>query len=166
MTEMNNIYLTGMMGCGKSTVGGLLAECAGRAFVDTDKEIEKELRMPVPRIFGELGEAAFRTAEREALRRAARLDGAVVSCGGGIVLDPENVRLMRRTGRIVYLDRNVERIAASVDTENRPLLREAGDLRRVFDDRRELYQAACDHRLNNDGTAREAVDGIRRLLEL
>ncbi len=119
-----NIYLTGFSGTGKSTVGPLVAERLGFRFVDLDAEIERTAGRPVAEIFRAEGEEAFRRYETEALRRLGAAGGLVVATGGGVVLRPENRRLMAETGLVVCLEARPEtilrRLADQVPT--RPLL--------------------------------------------
>jgi len=159
--------MTGMMGCGKSAVGKRLAEKTGRPYIDLDEAIEKRAGKQITRIFEEKGEVAFRRMERDMLKDAAARGGMVVSTGGGIVLDAENVRLMRETGVVVYLYRPLADIAADVDIQKRPVLR--GDIRnleKVFRERKDTYEQSCTHKLRNDGTVEEAVEGLIALLQL
>ncbi len=119
-----NIYLTGFSGTGKSTAGPVVAHRLGFDFVDLDAEIERAAGRPVPEIFKTAGEDAFRRLETEALTRLAARAGLVVATGGGVVLRPENRRLMAESGLVVCLEARPEtiarRLAALVPT--RPLL--------------------------------------------
>lgn len=121
--DEGNIYLVGMMGAGKTTVGRALARRLGRPFVDCDKEIVQRTGVPVATIFEIEGEAGFRRRESEALAQIAATPGQVVATGGGAVLAEVNRETLRRQGTVVYLrvsvDRLVERTAR--DTA-RPLL--------------------------------------------
>lgn len=121
-----NIVLSGMMGSGKSTIGRIVAGLLDRPFVDTDKQVEETAGCSVATIFAEQGEAAFRDMEREAVRRVAATQGQVVSLGGGVVMDPDNVAHLRATGDIVWIDVPVEvlvgRLASSAKPNKRPLL--------------------------------------------
>lgn len=100
---MENIILVGFMGTGKSAVGQLLARKLGRSFVDLDERIEKAAGKPIPVIFAEQGEAGFRKLEAEQVREAARLKQHVISTGGGVVLNEENVRALKASGIMVCL---------------------------------------------------------------
>lgn len=109
MTD-KNIVLIGFMGTGKTTVGRRLAAILGRAFVDTDAEIEQALGKPVARIFAEDGELRFRAEEAVVCRRLAKCRGLVIATGGGILLDPGNVRHLRENGILIALTASVEEI--------------------------------------------------------
>lgn len=102
------IFLTGMPGSGKTGVGRALARRLDAAFLDTDHLVEAMARMPVPAIFTTRGEAFFRSLERRALALAAGARDVVVATGGGVPVDPRNVRLMRRAGTVVALEASPE----------------------------------------------------------
>ena len=121
-----NIVLSGMMGSGKSTIGRIVAELLGRPFVDTDKQVEETAGRSVATIFADQGEAVFRLMERDAVRHVAAQRGQVVSLGGGVVMDPDNVAHLRETGDIVWIDVPIDvlvgRLASSAKPNKRPLL--------------------------------------------
>ena len=122
MTE--RILLVGMMGAGKTTTGRLVAEKLGWEYLDSDAEVERTTGLTVPALFARDGEAAFRDAEADALRRAcATPDAVVVAVAGGAVLRPENRSLLRASGRVIWLRARPETLAARVgDGAGRPLL--------------------------------------------
>jgi len=162
------IYLVGFMGCGKSTVGRALAEELGWSFFDLDDEIEKREGLPIAEIFDTRGEAAFREIESAALRDRVRQVRSgrpqVVALGGGAILSEPNFDLVSNNGVTVWLDcpfSDVQRrIAAQT---HRPLARDAGKLRELFETRRALY-ARADHRVEvKDDDARSAVARILAL---
>ncbi len=94
------------MGTGKSAVGRLLAKRLNRPFLDLDKSIEKEIGQTVPQIFEREGEAGFRRLEKQAVQRAAALNGHVVATGGGVMMDEENIRTLKSSGVLVCLTAN------------------------------------------------------------
>ena len=110
--EINkNIFLIGFMGCGKSTMAGMLAEATGARLIEMDETIEKEAGMTINEIFETYGEAHFRDLESQLILRIAEQGGAVVSCGGGAILRPENVANMKKNGKIIYFSpRTVRKI--------------------------------------------------------
>lgn len=116
--------LVGFMGTGKSAVGKLLGERLGRPFVDLDRKIEKEAGRAVAQIFQGEGEAGFRKREREAVREAAALEGHVIATGGGVMMDEENVRLLKGSGWLVCLSASPDVILrrTTATLHNRPLL--------------------------------------------
>lgn len=140
-----NIVLVGFMGTGKTTVGRRLAARLDMVFVDMDDEIVRRQGKPIPRIFAEDGEAAFRAMERELVQELAAGSGHVIGTGGGIVLDPANLRDFERTGRVVCLWLRPETILERLDGDaTRPLLAgpdKAAKLRETLESRRALYEA-------------------------
>ena len=126
-----NLILCGFMGCGKTTVGRRLAALSGRELVDMDAYIEKEQGKTVREIFDTLGESAFRQMETEAARALSQKNGLVIASGGGTVLNPENVRLLRQSGKILLLDVPLAALQERLKSDTqRPLLQRP--------DRREL----------------------------
>ncbi len=118
------VYLVGMPGAGKTVVGRELAGTLGVPFIDLDAEIERDEGKPVSQIFADEGEAAFRAMEASALVEAGTHDPAVVSCGGGVVLEPANRISLRNTGTVVYLDVPLDCCASGCGpAAERPLIR-------------------------------------------
>ena len=99
------VLLIGMMGCGKSTVGRLLAERMRLPLIDLDEEIARAAGKTIPEIFEQEGEAGFRARETAALERALAREAGVIATGGGIVMRAENIRMMREKGFVVWLCR-------------------------------------------------------------
>lgn len=131
-----NIFLVGLMGAGKSTVGRILARRLGKRFVDTDHEIEKRNGVTIPVIFEIEGEEGFRRREQEVLADLAQEKDLVLSTGGGIVLKPENREVLRNHGFVVYLNARPELLAERTKHDRtRPLLNVEDPLTRL----RELY---------------------------
>ena len=136
MNERTNIYLIGLMGAGKTTVGRQLAKRMGRPFLDSDQEIVERTGVPIPTIFEIEGEGGFRRREAQILADLTARPGIVMATGGGIVLNPENRRCLHETGWVVYL--NVPPLLLYERTKqdrNRPLLRVSDPLAKL----EELY---------------------------
>lgn len=159
-----HIYLTGMMGSGKTTIGRMLAQRLGCPFVDADEYVERAARRTIPQIFAQEGEAGFRDWETRALREIAASRPCVVATGGGAVLREENVALMRKSGVVVLLDRSLADMLRDVSQEERPNL--AGDkeerMRTLHAARSARYHEACDIAFDNGGSP---FDAMRRLVE-
>lgn len=146
-----NLILCGMMGCGKTTVGKLLA--SDRTWLDTDTLIE-EKHGKISDIFAKHGEAHFRALERALVRELCERDGLVLSTGGGLVLDSENVKLLKKKGLIVFLQAEKQTLFARLQADtSRPLL-QAGSLSQRLDEllatRTPLYLQAADVVVNVD----------------
>jgi shikimate kinase len=172
---MRAIVLMGFMGTGKSEVGRRLARRLGRAFVDTDALVAERAGKPVPAIFADDGEAAFRVLEREAIAGLGERPGAVIAVGGGAVLAAENVRRLREIGVLVHLTARPETVLERVgDVADRPVLAggaraAGGDARaaiaRLLEARRPAYEAAADLTVDtSDRSVDEVVEEIRRLV--
>jgi shikimate kinase len=127
-----NIYLVGFMGTGKSSVGCMLAKRKKWGFVDLDELIELQQQRRIVDIFAKDGEAYFRKIEKKVLKQAATQDKFVVACGGGIVLDQQNIKLMKKTGTIVCLSATCETILKRVSSStHRPILNVAKPRERI-----------------------------------
>ncbi len=158
VSQKENIVLTGMPGSGKTTVGTRLAKALNRPFFDTDAEIVKQTGMEIPQIFEQYGEAYFRDVESEVVRRIANQStGSVIATGGGAILRDENVRALRRTGRIYFLDRALEHL---LPTQDRPLASTVNDIRRRYEERYERYCATCQRRIVTDEQVEHTVSEI------
>lgn len=157
--EMENIVLIGMPSSGKSTVGRALAERLDKRFVDSDALVTERIGMPIADYFAQRGEAAFREREQEAVADLAATGGQVIATGGGAILRPENVTALRRSGRLVFLDRSPEKLIATAD---RPLASDREALRRRYEERYDLYCAAADLHIDGDGTVEETAQRIEK----
>ena len=123
MGNPRHLWLVGLSGCGKSTVGPRLARALGLPWVDTDAEISRESGKSIPEIFQEEGEEAFRDKEAAVLTKISAGPGSVVSCGGGIVLREANRQTMASTGLRIYLQADPATLARRIrSSQNRPLL--------------------------------------------
>jgi shikimate dehydrogenase len=140
-----NIALIGMPGCGKSTVGKLLARQLGLLFVDADTELELRTGRRIPEIFANSGEELFRALESETLAELCAHGGQVIAAGGGAVLRPENRSALRRNSRVVWIRRDLDKLA----TEGRPLSQDADAPARLWAEREPLYRAAADLTADN-----------------
>lgn len=152
---MHNIFLIGFMGVGKSTIAKLLAKELQAELVEMDETIEAEAGMSINEIFEKFGEQHFRDLETALVERVAKTGGAVVSCGGGAVLRPENVGLMKQSGKIIFLSATPETIYERVKhSTNRPLLNgnmNVEYIRGLMERRREAYENAADVVISTDG---------------
>lgn len=158
---MSNIYLIGFMGAGKSTVGSMVASRLGRPFIDMDSAIESEAGFNASEIFASQGEDEFRRLESLALQRIAVGPGAVVACGGGVVVRDENRVLLKASGCVVYLKVSAAQSLARIgDTATRPLLSgSAGAMTAtaILAAREALYRAVADITIDTECLDAHAV---------
>lgn len=117
----DNVVLIGMMGCGKTTVGGLLAKKLGFTFVDTDQYIEEILGRSIPDVFAAEGEDYFRDRELDAARDLAGRKGQVISCGGGLPTRGSAIASLKASGTVIFLRRDPGEIYDNVSMGGRPL---------------------------------------------
>ena len=153
--QMRNVVLIGMPGCGKSAIGRNLARMLGKQFLDLDRMIEEEARKPIPRIFAEEGEDAFRALESRIVREAGARTGCVLSTGGGVVTRPENYGPLHQNGVIVHIVRSLEKLP----TAGRPVS-QSTDLHALWKRREPLYRSFADLTADNNGSIEEAVRSI------
>lgn len=158
-SEMSNLILIGMPGCGKTTVGRALAAALGRPFFDSDALVQQRLGCPCADYLRTAGEAAFRRAETAALAELGQKSGCVIATGGGCVTREENYPLLHQNGRLFRLHRALHLLP----TQNRPL--SAGvPLPALFAQRDPLYRRFADADIDNNGTVDQTVRAIMEAL--
>lgn len=156
-TEMQNIVLVGMPGCGKTTVGKALAEQLNRPFFDADEEILKRTGKSAEAWIEACGEAVFRQKETEVLESLCKQSGTVIATGGGAVTVPENADILRQNSIVFFINRDV----SALPVEGRPLSK-ATALSEMYEVRLPLYRGVCDYEIAAD----DGVDAVvRRILE-
>ena len=156
---MENIVLIGMPGCGKSTIGKQLAEVTGKEFVDADEKIAQLAGKSIPEIFAEDGEEVFRSFETKALEELGKRSGLVIATGGGCVTKERNYPLLHQNGTIIWLKRDLDQLP----TDGRPLS-QAGDLAKMYEIRRPMYEAFADHAIDNNDSVTDTVRAIGELI--
>lgn len=162
---MKNIVLIGIMGCGKTTVSKLLSKELSMPVIDMDEYLEDKHQCTINDMFA-ISEDYFRDLESQACVDLSKLDGYIISTGGGVVKRKQNSDVLRQTGTIIYLDRPVDHIITDVTTANRPLLKDGPQkLYQLFDERHELYLDACDYHVYNDGTLDDVVKKITDIIK-
>ncbi len=158
---MPNIYLTGMMGSGKSVTGKKLAQLLNYSFVDLDDKVQGRSGRSINDMFQKEGETFFREQERCALEEVSVCENQVVATGGGIVTKPHNIRRMKMSGKVVFLETSLNVLWDRVKgKKDRPLLKGQDpykNLEKIFLERREAYETAADCKVNTDGKTAEAV---------
>ncbi len=143
-----NIFLVGLMGAGKTTIGKRLAESMGKQFIDSDHEIEKRTGVNIPTIFDIEGEEGFRNRESTILDELTQKKGVILATGGGAVLRPENRKYLAARGMVIYLSASVEQLYKRTRMDrNRPLLQTGNPkkkLQSLFEERDPLYREIAD----------------------
>lgn len=168
---MSNIYIIGFMGSGKTSVSPILAELVGYTWKETDDIIQQLSGYNIPQLFEKEGEGSFRKWETHVLKELSCAENLVVSTGGGIVLNPENIKLMRESGRVILLTAaaktTLERIGSCQD---RPLLKDKMTqeyIETMISKRKEFYQDAAHFAVKTDSkSARTIALEIAELLNL
>lgn len=156
-----NIVLVGIMGCGKTSIGLSLSYKLKMPVIDMDKEIEKQEKMLISEIFAKYGEEYFRNVETQTAKKLSKLDGYIISTGGGVVLKGENMEYLKNNGIIVYIHRTPDEIVKSVNTENRPLLKDGPQkLFDIYNARHNTYLKYADVVVNNSGSFTEGVENV------
>lgn len=156
-----NLVLVGMPGCGKSTLGAILAKAMNRTLIDCDAEIVKRAGMPIPEIFERFGEAHFRGLESQVIQDVCSGSGAIIATGGGAILRKENVEAMRQNGRICFIRRDIDLLPRN----GRPLSSASEDaVAKLWQQRKDKYHAAADFIADNSGapevTAAQIEEGF------
>jgi shikimate kinase len=160
---MKNVTLIGMMGCGKTTVGRLLARKMGRKFLDTDAEIEHREGRSISEIFASDGEEYFRELEEKLCRELSHSSGLVIACGGGLPLRPQAIQALKQSGVTFWLDRDPGETYDGLDTAGRPLA-QAGRTAFLerYEQRSPVYRACADHVVRAE-SPEAAAETVRRL---
>jgi len=148
MSKTGNIFLVGLMGAGKTTIGKLLAKRLHKTFIDCDHELEHRTGVKIPLIFELEGEAGFREREVALIQELSQREDVVLATGGGAVLSPENRAALAQNGTVVYLNARVEDLyARTKHDKNRPLLQTAdpqAKLDELYRQRDPLYREIAD----------------------
>ena len=154
--ENQNIILTGMPGCGKTTIAKMIGEATGREVIDIDKVVELEQKKTVAEIINKYGEETFRNLEHQAILDTCKLSGKVIALGGGAILDSENYPALHQNGKIFFIRRDIDLLP----TDDRPLSKSPETLKEMQKIRLPLYQDAADVEIENNGAIEEAVAKI------
>jgi len=160
-----NIVLIGMMGSGKSTIGHMLSNLLDLPFVDTDKIIERKSNLSIPQIFQESGEAEFRRLENQTITEFSKASPQIIATGGGVIKNPENMRLLKKNGIVFFLNRPVRAIALDLRKSNkRPLLQSFSDLFNIYSERMPIYKKYADHTVFGNYSVESATRVILKKL--
>jgi shikimate kinase len=163
---MGNIYLVGLMGAGKTTVGRLLAKHLEKTFYDTDHEIERRTGVNIPLIFELEGESGFRKRETAVIQDLTKLDNLVIATGGGAVIAEENRKLLRESGTVIYLRGSVNDLWLRMrNDKHRPLLQNVdirAKLEQLYAERDPFYRETATITFD---TGKQPVTGILKQIE-
>lgn len=158
---MNNIYLIGFMGAGKTAVARTLEELTNRERFDTDDMIVERENKAISEIFQTEGEKYFRKVEGEVIYSLTEMENAVVSCGGGVIKSKENIEQLKRGGKVVFLYASPKTVLERVlRNDRRPLLegkKNLSDITKMMEERMPFYEAAYDIRIDVDGKTLEEI---------
>ena len=151
-----------MPGSGKSTIGKILSAKTGKRFIDIDREVESLEQINIPKIFRAYGERHFRNLESEIINEVCKETGQIIATGGGAVLRPENISTMKKNGIIVWIKRDIDKLSI----RDRPLSKDVDSLKKMFAERKDIYERNCDITIKNDqilSAANEAIGKIEGL---
>lgn len=158
---MKNIVLIGFMGTGKTSIGRILAKRLDRPLIDTDAKIEKDYGKKISEIFAESGEEGFRKIEQNVIEEVSRMEGVIISTGGGSVLRKANVKALRRNGILITLTASPEVILERVSRKKtRPLLNRPDRdefVRNLMEERKPFYNSAANLIIDTSGNALHEV---------
>ncbi len=160
-----NIFLIGYRCTGKSTIGRMLAETLGLTFADADRELEMEHRITIAEMVARHGWEYFRQKERETLVRLCKKDNQVIATGGGVILNPENISDMKKSGTVIWLKADAEtvksRLLGDEKTQSqRPALTDKGLVDEIEENmafRYPLYEKAANFFVNTDGVSADEL---------
>ena len=162
LDEKQNIVFTGMPGCGKTTIGKLVAEKLNMEFIDTDDLIARKSGLSPSRIITENGEDHFRDIESEIIASIAAKNHCVIATGGGSVLRNENVRNLKKNGKVIFLNRSIEDI---VPTDDRPLSSSRAAIRKRYDERLPVYKRSADIEIFASGGVEEVLNRVLSVIQ-
>ncbi|CAH2213835.1 shikimate kinase [Tepidibacter aestuarii] len=166
MRKINkNVVLIGMPGCGKTTIGNILAQRLSMEFIDIDKYIEEKEERSITDIFN-YGEDYFRKIESKAVEEVSSKFSMVISTGGGVVKLYSNIERLNKNGIIIFVNRPIEDIISNVDISSRPLLKDGKyKIYNLFKQRYYLYKKYCDYEIINDTELNEVVGRIIKCVD-
>ncbi len=156
--KTQNIVLVGMPGCGKTTVGGILAAKTGRELIDLDAKLVEREGRSIPEIFAEGGEPLFRSIESGVVDDYTKLSGKIIATGGGVVTVPENLPKLRQNGVVFFINRPI----TDLPTDGRPLSK-SGKLSEMYERRLPLYRACADYEIDFESSEQVAGEILERL---
>lgn len=158
-TEKQNVVLTGMPGCGKSTIGKRLASQLSKRFIDTDEEILKQIGISIPEFFERYGESKFREIETKIIKELSAVQNAVIATGGGAILNTANIDFLKENGVVFFIDRPFENLVYSSD---RPLSSSRDMMKKRYDERYDLYKACADKIIKTTQILEDNITAVKK----
>lgn len=155
--QKQNIVLIGMPTCGKTTIGKKLAEELNKTFVDVDTLIEEEIQMPISEFLNKDNEKDFRDIEEKIVERIAKMNNLIISTGGGVIKRQVNIERLKKNGVVVFIDRDVNLLMPASD---RPLSSNLNDLKKLYNERYEIYKIAADIVVKNNTKINDVITKI------
>lgn len=157
LNEKQNIVLIGMPSAGKTTIASVLAKQLHRKLVDIDDLIVSDISMSISDYFQQNGESSFRTLEREKCKLISKENSLVISTGGGVVKDAENMDNLRSNSIVFYIHRDLNLLLVD---PNRPLSKDKEAIKKIYEERHPLYTKYCDYEIQNNGEILDACESI------
>ena len=155
--QKQNIVLIGMPTCGKTTIGKKLAKELNKTFVDIDTLIEEEIQMPISKFLNKDNEKDFRDIEEKVVERIAKMNNLIISTGGGVIKRQVNIERLKKNGIVVFIDRDVNLLMPASD---RPLSSNLNDLKKLYNERYEIYQSSADIVIKNNTKINDVITKI------
>ena len=160
----DKVVLIGMPGCGKTTIGKVLAKEINYNFYDMDSFIKDISKRTIEDLFNE-GEDIFRAVETDACIKLSKKKRAIISSGGGVVKKSENIDILKENCIIVFINRPIENIIEDVDVKSRPLLKDGKEkIYNLYEERIELYKNAADIEIENVGYLKDTIEIVKKEL--
>lgn len=161
LSERENIVLIGMPSCGKTTIANQLAKSLNKDFIDIDEEIVKEADMSIVDIFSKYGEDYFRNLERQTVNNISKYNSKVIATGGGAILNKDNINDLKKNGKIIFLERDLDKLIVSSD---RPLSSDKAKILELYNNRIDLYRKYSDYIVENNKTIMETLEKIWEII--
>ncbi len=158
----SNVVLIGMPMAGKTTIGKVLAEALNKKFYDLDEEIEKRIPLPIKEYFDKYGESKFREIENEITKEISKETNLVISTGGGIIKNKENIFALKENGYIVFLNRDDDLL---IYDDKRPLTKNKEEYHKLLNERITLYKKYCDIEIENNDSFKDTITRIKEAFD-
>lgn len=161
---MNNIILIGLSGCGKTCLGNIISKEEGLNFIDLDGYVEEKNNMTIKEMF-DISEEFFRDRETDAVKEASRLENTLIATGGGVIKRKENMDALGKSGCVIFIDRKPENIINTLDTSNRPLLKDGKEkLYDLHKERYELYKKYAHIIIDNNEKKEKTIEALKNII--